>query len=139
MKSVEYVCFLVSLWGKRKNTNLAGKDQPTSTWTSMHKVPLDFPSENKSFLLFWSMSLEDDSRSVKICRVEFLTLKHSILRIFAEGFLEKVSLPKFLITTACESLTLTFFNIMPAISHTATYFSVWRDSEDGERNVLPKR
>ena len=128
MKSVEYVCFLVSLWGKRKNTNLAGKDQPTSTWTSMHKVPLDFPSENKSFLLFWSMSLEGDSRSVKICRVEFLTLKYSILRIFAECFLEKFSLPKFLITTACESFTLTFFNIMPAISHTATYFLVCRDS-----------
>ena len=47
----------------------------------------------------------------------------SNLRTFAEVFLEKVSLPKFLITIACDSLTLIFFNIIPAIKHTATYFA----------------
>ena len=49
----------------------------------------------------------------------------SNLRTFAELFLEEVSLLKFLITIACKSLTLIFFNIIPAIKHAATYFAAW--------------
>ena len=41
----------------------------------------------------------------------------SNLRTFAEVFLRKGSLPKFLITVACDCLTLIFFNIIPAIKH----------------------
>ena len=74
-------------------------------------------------LLRQSMLFEVDCLSVKVLPVEFLTLKHPHLRTFAEVFLEKVSLPKSLITIACGSLTLIFFNIIPAIRHTATYFA----------------
>ena len=42
-----------------------------------------------------------------------------------QSFLEKLSLTKFLITIACDSLTLIFFNITPAIKETATYFPAW--------------
>ena len=51
----------------------------------------------------------------------------SNLRTFAEVFLEKVSLPKFLKTIACDSLSLISFNVIPAIKHTATYFAACRE------------
>ena len=44
-----------------------------------------------------------------------------------------------LITIACDSLTLIFFNIIPAINHTATYFAALFDFKGGERKALPKR
>ena len=47
----------------------------------------------------------------------------SNLRTFAKVFLEKVSLPVSLITKGCDSLTLIFFNIWPAINCTAIYFA----------------
>ena len=70
----------------------------------------NFPVISTVKLLFRSMSFEVDCRSVKVFRV-------------AQVFLEKVSLPMSLITIACDSLTLIFFNIIPAINHTATYFA----------------
>ena len=42
-----------------------------------------------------------------------------------QSFLERPILPTFLITIACDSLTLIFFNVTPAIKETATYFPAW--------------
>ena len=44
-----------------------------------------------------------------------------------------------LITIACNSLTLIFFNIIPAINYTATYFGAFINFKGGERKVLLKR
>ena len=73
-----------------------------SLWTLMH---WDFPAVK---LLFRSMSFEGDCQSVKVFRVEFVTSKHPIWEHLLK-FLEKVNLPTFLITIACNSLTLEFF------------------------------
>ena len=92
---------------------------PLELWCSK------FPVISLVKLLFWSMPFEGDRRSVKVFQVEFLTLKHLNQENVSEVLYEKVSLPKFLITIACHSLMLIFFNIILAIKHTATYFAVW--------------
>ena len=74
-------------------------------------------------LLFQSMLFEVDYRSVKVFPGWIPYIEVSNLRTFAEVFLENVSLPMSLITIACDSLMLIFFNVMPAINHTATYFA----------------
>ena len=49
----------------------------------------------------------------------------SNLRTFTKVFIEKVSLSKFLITIACDILTLIFFNTILAIKDTSVYFAAW--------------
>ena len=74
-----------------------------SPWTLMRKVLCDFSLK----LLFWSMSFEGDSRSVKVFRLEFLTLKHPIWE-----HLPKFILKKFVKVSDNNSMRLSYADII---------------------------
>ena len=84
-----------------------------------------FPMITPVKLLLWSMSLGGDCWSIKAFRVWIPCFEASNLRTFVKVFLEKISLPEFLITIVCDSPTLIFFNIIPAFKNTATYIAAW--------------